>query len=182
MRLFPTNLSFSDVGSRPEYLPNIIIAELSIRCFNSRFVFFRYQYLLMWIEVALELNHTTYFQFLSFQWQLYVNVLFHPPNSGRHNRTGSLMLHTTVCSNIEIWSANYYSTKQQNINPSRLCNGSRLVKKLMNNIIEVTIILNGWFKGRDVLLPRIAMILTDAYAFRLLNYMTRIFIFSMTIN
>jgi len=46
----------------------------------------------------------------------------------------------------------------RNINPSRLCNGTRLsVKKLMNNIIEATI-LNGKFKGEDVLLPRIPMI------------------------
>lgn len=49
----------------------------------------------------------------------------------------------------------------RNINPPRLCNGTRLtVKKLMNNVIEATI-LNGKFKGEDVLLPRIPMIPTD---------------------
>ena len=36
-----------------------------------------------------------------------------------------------------------------NINPPRLCNGTRpSVKKIMNNIIEGTI-LNGKFKGED---------------------------------
>lgn len=49
----------------------------------------------------------------------------------------------------------------RNINPPRLCNGTRLaVKKLMNNVIEATI-LNGKFKGEDVFLPRIPMIPTD---------------------
>ncbi|XP_016657327.1 uncharacterized protein LOC100573095 [Acyrthosiphon pisum] len=79
MRLFPINLSFLEVGSRPEYLPNVIIAERRLacvftfllnelsNCFNSRC-----KYLLIWIGVALELNHTTHFQFLSFQWQLCV--------------------------------------------------------------------------------------------------------------
>jgi hypothetical protein len=39
--------------------------------------------------------------------------------------------------------------------------GTRLsVKNMMNNIIEATI-LNGKFKGEDVLLPRISMIPTD---------------------
>jgi len=49
----------------------------------------------------------------------------------------------------------------RNINPPRLCNGTRLsVKKLMNNIIEATI-LNGKFKGENVMLPRIPMVPTD---------------------
>ncbi|GFY18003.1 ATP-dependent DNA helicase [Trichonephila clavipes] len=49
----------------------------------------------------------------------------------------------------------------RNINPPRLCNGTRLsVKKMMNNVIEATI-LTGKFKGEDVLLPRIKMIPTD---------------------
>ena len=40
----------------------------------------------------------------------------------------------------------------RNINPPRLCNGTRLsVKKMMNNVIEATI-LNGKFKGEDFLL------------------------------
>ena len=50
----------------------------------------------------------------------------------------------------------------RNVNPPRLCNGTRLsVKKMMNNIIEATI-LNVKFKGEDFLLPRIPMIKTDA--------------------
>ncbi|GFW18544.1 ATP-dependent DNA helicase [Trichonephila clavipes] len=49
----------------------------------------------------------------------------------------------------------------RNINPPRLCNGTRLsVKKMMNNVIVATI-LTGKFKGEDVLLPRIPMIPTD---------------------
>ncbi|GFU25446.1 ATP-dependent DNA helicase [Trichonephila clavipes] len=49
----------------------------------------------------------------------------------------------------------------RNINPPRLCNGTRLsVKKMMNNVIEATI-LTGKFKGEDVLLPRIPMIPTN---------------------
>jgi len=49
------------------------------------------------------------------------------------------------------------------INPLLLCNGTRIsVKKMMNNIIEAKI-LNGKFKGEDVLLPLIPMILTDMH-------------------
>jgi hypothetical protein len=49
----------------------------------------------------------------------------------------------------------------RNINPLQYCNGTRLsVKNLMNNIIEATI-LNGKFKGDDLLLPCISMIPTD---------------------
>jgi ATP-dependent DNA helicase PIF1 len=48
----------------------------------------------------------------------------------------------------------------RNINPPRLCNGTRLsVKNMLNNVIDATI-LNGKFKGEDVLLPRIPMIPT----------------------
>ncbi|KAI8117900.1 hypothetical protein CVS40_10371 [Lucilia cuprina] len=45
--------------------------------------------------------------------------------------------------------------KNKNIDPPRLCNGTRLtVKKLMNNLIEATIV-TGPYKGTNVLLPRI---------------------------
>ncbi|GFW30504.1 ATP-dependent DNA helicase PIF1 [Trichonephila clavipes] len=70
----------------------------------------------------------------------------------------------------------------RNINPSRLCNGTRLsVKKMMNNVIEATI-LTGKFKCEDVLLPRIPMISTDMpFEFKRLQFPVRL-AFAMTIN
>jgi ATP-dependent DNA helicase PIF1 len=51
----------------------------------------------------------------------------------------------------------------------------------MNNIIEATI-LNGRFKGEDVLLPRIPMIPTDmSVEFKRLQFSLRL-AFAMTIN
>jgi len=59
----------------------------------------------------------------------------------------------------------------QNINPSRLYNFTRLIAKtLINNIIEATI-LNGKFKGEDVLFPRIIMIPIDMpFEFKLCSF------------
>ncbi|KAL7295133.1 hypothetical protein TKK_0011600 [Trichogramma kaykai] len=70
----------------------------------------------------------------------------------------------------------------RNINPPRLCNGTKLaVKKLMKNIIEATI-LNGKYKGTDVLLPRIPMIPTDMpFEFKRMQFPIRL-AFAMTIN
>jgi ATP-dependent DNA helicase PIF1 len=52
---------------------------------------------------------------------------------------------------------------------------------MMNNIIEATI-LNGKFKGEDVLLPRIPMIPTDmSFEFNRLQFPVRL-AFAMTIN
>ncbi|GFW52814.1 ATP-dependent DNA helicase [Trichonephila clavipes] len=70
----------------------------------------------------------------------------------------------------------------RNINPPRLCNGTRLsVKKIMNNIVEATI-LNGKHKGEHVLLPRIPMVPTDTpFQFKRLQFPVRL-AFAMTIN
>lgn len=70
----------------------------------------------------------------------------------------------------------------RNINQPRLCNGTRLaVKKLMNNVIEATI-LNGKFKGEDVLIPRIPMIPPDMpFEFKRLQFPVRL-AFAITIN
>ncbi|GFW87187.1 uncharacterized protein TNCV_5125411 [Trichonephila clavipes] len=52
---------------------------------------------------------------------------------------------------------------------------------MMNNVIEATI-LTGKFKGEDVLLPRIPMILTDMpFEFKRLQFPVRL-AFAMTIN
>ncbi|XP_055836640.1 ATP-dependent DNA helicase PIF1-like [Episyrphus balteatus] len=70
----------------------------------------------------------------------------------------------------------------RNLNPTRLCNGTRLViKKLMKNVIEASI-LNGKFRGENVLLPRIPMIPTDVpIDFKRIQFPIRL-AFAMTIN
>ncbi|GBM78916.1 hypothetical protein AVEN_99390-1 [Araneus ventricosus] len=70
----------------------------------------------------------------------------------------------------------------RNLNPPRLCNGTRLViKTLMKNVIEA-IILNGKFHSQNVLLPRIPMIPTDVpIEFKRTQFPIRL-AFAMTIN
>ncbi|GBP20086.1 ATP-dependent DNA helicase PIF1 [Eumeta japonica] len=70
----------------------------------------------------------------------------------------------------------------RNINQPRLCNGTRLaVKRLMNNVIEATI-LKGKYKGEDVLIPRIPLIPNDmSFDFKRLQFPVRL-AFAMSIN
>jgi ATP-dependent DNA helicase PIF1 len=69
-----------------------------------------------------------------------------------------------------------------NLYPLRLCNDTRLViKKLMKNVIEI-IILNGKFRGENILLPRIPIIPTYvSIQFKRLQFLIRL-VFAMTIN
>lgn len=70
----------------------------------------------------------------------------------------------------------------RNLNPPKMCNGTRLmIKKLQTNIIEATILF-GKFKGDDVLIPRIPMISQDTFVeFKRLQFPIRL-AFAMTIN
>lgn len=70
----------------------------------------------------------------------------------------------------------------RNLNHPKLCNGTRLsVKKLMNNVIQATII-KGKFKGEEVLIPRIPIIPTDLpFQFKRIQFPVRL-AFAMTIN
>lgn len=70
----------------------------------------------------------------------------------------------------------------RNIDPPRLCNGTRLViKQLLGNVLQATII-TGPFLGEDVLIPRIPMIPTDSpFEFRRLQFPVRP-AFAITIN
>jgi ATP-dependent exoDNAse (exonuclease V) alpha subunit len=70
----------------------------------------------------------------------------------------------------------------RNLNPPRLCNGTRLViKRLMKNIVEA-VILNGKFEGENILVPRIPIIPTDMpIEFKRLQFPIRL-AFAMTIN
>jgi ATP-dependent DNA helicase PIF1 len=70
----------------------------------------------------------------------------------------------------------------RNLNPPQFCNGMRLViKKLMKNVIEA-IILNGKFRGENILLPRIPIIPIDVpIQFKRLQFPIRL-AFVMIIN
>ena len=70
----------------------------------------------------------------------------------------------------------------RNLDPPKLCNGTRLtVKSLMNNVIEATI-LTGTFQGQCVFIPRIPIIPSDmAFEFKRLQFPLRLS-FAMSIN
>lgn len=68
------------------------------------------------------------------------------------------------------------------LDPPKLCNGTRVVvKNQTRNLIEATII-NGKYKGENVLIPKIPIITTDsATEFRRLQFPVRL-AFAFTIN
>jgi len=70
----------------------------------------------------------------------------------------------------------------RNLDPPRLCNGTRLsIKQLFPHIIEATI-LTGCAKGEDVFIPRIPLIPTDLpFDFKRLQFPVRL-AFAMSIN
>ncbi|XP_056646381.1 ATP-dependent DNA helicase pif1-like [Diorhabda sublineata] len=70
----------------------------------------------------------------------------------------------------------------RNLNPPRLCNGTRLViQKLMKNVIKARI-LNGKFRDENILIPRIPIIPTDVpIQFKRIQFPIRL-AFAMTIN
>ncbi|XP_044596944.1 uncharacterized protein LOC123273568, partial [Cotesia glomerata] len=70
----------------------------------------------------------------------------------------------------------------RNLNPPRLCNGTRLViQKLIKNVIEARI-LNGKSRGENILIPRIPIIPTDVpIQFKRIQFPIRL-AFAMTIN
>jgi len=70
----------------------------------------------------------------------------------------------------------------RNLDPPKLCNGTRLcVKKFYPNIIEATI-LTGCARGEDVFIPRIPLIPTDLpFDFKRLQFPVRL-AFAMSIN
>ncbi len=70
----------------------------------------------------------------------------------------------------------------RNLDPPRLCNGTRMViKTLRTHVLEATII-TGSYKGEDVLIPRIPLIPTDIpFEFKRLQFPIRLS-FAMSIN
>lgn len=70
----------------------------------------------------------------------------------------------------------------RNLDPPKLCNGTRLrVKSILNNTIQATI-LSGTHKCEDIFIPRIPLIPNDlVFNFKRLQFPIRL-AFAMTIN
>ena len=70
----------------------------------------------------------------------------------------------------------------RNIDPPKLCNGSRLIVKALHVYIIKATILTGPFRGEDVLIPRIGLNPTDLpFTFKRLQFPVTL-AFAMTIN
>jgi hypothetical protein len=70
----------------------------------------------------------------------------------------------------------------RNLDPPKLCNGTRLVVKALNTYVIEATILNGTFKGDNVFIPRIPLIPSDLpFRFQRLQFPIRL-AFAITIN
>jgi hypothetical protein len=70
----------------------------------------------------------------------------------------------------------------RNLDPPKLCNGTRLIVKSMLPYLLEAIIITGQFKGESVFIPRIPIIATDlAFEFKRLQFPVRA-CFAMSIN
>ncbi|GBN99379.1 hypothetical protein AVEN_169153-1 [Araneus ventricosus] len=70
----------------------------------------------------------------------------------------------------------------RNLDPPKLCNGSRLIVKALHAHISETTILTGPFEGEHVILPRIPLFPTDLpFSFQRLQFPLRL-AFAITIN
>ncbi|GBM01550.1 hypothetical protein AVEN_209347-1 [Araneus ventricosus] len=70
----------------------------------------------------------------------------------------------------------------RNLDPPKLCNGTRLIVKTLYALIIETTILTGPFEGEHVLIPRIAHIPTDLrFSFQRLQFPLWL-AFAITIN
>ena len=70
----------------------------------------------------------------------------------------------------------------RNLDPQKICNGTRLtIKNMSNNLLQATI-LTGKYSGEDVFIPRIPLIPSDyPFQFRRVQFPVKV-CFAMTIN
>ena len=70
----------------------------------------------------------------------------------------------------------------RNLDPPRLCNGTRLVIRTLSKFVIEAVIISGMYSGTIVAIPRIPMIPADMpFSFRRLQFPLRLS-FAMSIN